>query len=145
MVKQESKMNSRNVENAMFFLSKFSGVQKAKFKPVDKNDLEKGWNVHINGGKVTFRISVDDKPEDICLKYLLASKHFDPYDMDYVSELSSKLVEYIVRNFTDYPLGELEVEQESGDFRYSDRVQDIFNTVYEIVDDEAQENENGDR
>jgi len=81
MVKQESKMNSRNVENAMFFLSKFSGVQKAKFKPVDKNDLEKGWNVHINGGKVTFRISAVDKPEDICLEYLLASKHFDPYDM----------------------------------------------------------------
>jgi hypothetical protein len=56
--------------------------------------------------------------------------------MDVICDLSSELVDYIVRNFTNYPLSELEETQENGDLRYSDRVQDIFNYVLDIVDDE---------
>jgi len=55
-------------------------------------------------------------------------------EMDTVCELSSNIVEYIVRNFTQIPLNELEVEQDNGDIMYSDRVQDIFNNVLDTVD-----------
>jgi len=54
--------------------------------------------------------------------------------MDVKCELSSNIVEYIVLNFTDYPAEELSIEDEDGEVSYSDRVQNIFNKVLDIVD-----------
>lgn len=55
-------------------------------------------------------------------------------EMDVMCDIASAIVEYIVTYHTDIPLAELEVEQENGDILYSDRVQDIFNNVLDIVD-----------
>lgn len=57
-------------------------------------------------------------------------------EMDMMCELASDIVEYIVTYHTDIPLAELEVTEENGDLRYSDRVQDIFNEVLDIVDED---------
>jgi len=75
------KASNKSLSHAMFYLTLFTGVQKAEFKAVDENDQNKGWNVYINGGKITFQISAYDKPEDICFKYLDASRYFNPYDL----------------------------------------------------------------
>lgn len=53
---------------------------------------------------------------------------------DILCEQASNVVDYIVRCRTDIPVEELEVVQENGDVMYSDRVQDIFNNVLDLID-----------
>lgn len=53
---------------------------------------------------------------------------------DILCEQASNVVDYIVRCHTDIPVEELEVVQENGDVMYSDRVQDIFNNVLDLID-----------
>lgn len=55
--------------------------------------------------------------------------------MDMISDATSEIVEYIVRHHTNYPLEELEVV-DGDEIRYSDRVQDIYNNVLDIIDNE---------
>ena len=54
--------------------------------------------------------------------------------MDELCEQASAVVDYIVRYHTDIPVEELEVVAENGDVMYSDRVQDIFNNVLDLID-----------
>ena len=53
---------------------------------------------------------------------------------DILCEQASAVVEYIVRNYTQIPLTELEETDANGDVRYSDRVQEIFNDVFDAID-----------
>lgn len=55
-------------------------------------------------------------------------------EMDEVCELSSQLVEYIVKHHTNYKMSELSEIQDNSDEMYSDRVQDIFNDVSDLID-----------
>lgn len=56
-------------------------------------------------------------------------------DMDVMSETASEIVDYIVAHHTDWSLNELEVKQPNGDINYSERVQNVFNNVLDILDD----------
>lgn len=53
---------------------------------------------------------------------------------DVLCEQASIVTEYIVKTYTDYPLDELEKVAPNGDLGYSDRVQDIFNNVLDLID-----------
>lgn len=53
---------------------------------------------------------------------------------DILCEQASNVVDYIVRYHTDIPVEELEVVADNGDVMYSDRVQDIFNNVLDLID-----------
>jgi hypothetical protein len=59
-------------------------------------------------------------------------------EMDQKCDLASSITAYIVQYHTDYPLTELEETQDNGDIRYSDRVQDIFNEVLDLIDEEVE-------
>ena len=54
--------------------------------------------------------------------------------MDVLCEQASAVVEYIVLNYTDIPAEELAITDDNGDILYSDRVQDIFNNVLDLID-----------
>ena len=53
---------------------------------------------------------------------------------DILCEQASNVVEYIVKYHTDIPLEELYLTDNNGDTVYSDRVQDIFNNVLDLID-----------
>lgn len=61
--------------------------------------------------------------------------------MDIMCEQASAVVEYIVKVHTDIPIDELALVSDSGDIVYSDRVQDIFNNVLDLIEENGEKDE----